>query len=103
MISKSLRSRSSISSRSRSATTARSISADRLRSSRTFGPQSILPPQFMHGHEWESAGLRHVLEAAADRIVAADRIPIDAESGIDRRLDILRVNVTLLRPAEIGN
>src|SRR5512140_1604655 len=63
----------------------------------------MLAPELMHGIIRDRAGLRHVLEAAAQRVVVADAGPVDAHGGINGRLDIFRVDVAALRPAVVGS
>src|SRR5579871_6853351 len=78
--------------------TARDASSDRYRSKNRLAP---LPPKFVHGIELHGSGSRHVLEAAPERIVVTHRRPIDSHSGIDGRLDVLGIDVAILRPAVI--
>src|SRR4051794_3355592 len=60
-----------------------------------------LSPEFVNRQEGKRPRLRHVLEAASQRIVAANGSPVDTKRRVNRRLDVLRVNVAILRPAVI--
>src|SRR5690348_6930966 len=59
-------------------------------------------PQFVHGIEREGSGLRHVFEAAAERIVVTDGGPVDPHGRVDSGLDVLGIYVAALRPAVVN-
>src|SRR5258706_380119 len=63
-----------------------------------------LPEQLVHGPPVvRPRRLRHVLKPAMEGIVVTDIRPVDPNRGVDGRLDIFRVDLAILRPAEIGD
>src|SRR5436305_11100923 len=65
------------------------------------GRPTPLTPQLVDGVELERAGFGHVLETAAEGIVATGGGPVDAHGRVDSGLDIFGVHVALLRPAKV--
>src|SRR5947209_7982206 len=65
--------------------------------------QALRRPQLMHGRERILLVRWHVFETSVQRVVMANRSPVDSERRVNGGLNVLRANLAALRPPGIGD